>query len=100
MLYNVFILLHTPPPVNAAVPGDRHKTWRAGAQRKETMKVINNILQLPDKFYMVRIDGATPEDRFASAQKEASERNHCGAWYVERKDYKSSAAYLFLAVKL
>ena len=61
------------------------------------MVVTNNRLTLPPKFYMIRIDGQTSEERFANAEKQAASRKHSGAWYIERKDYKASAAYLFLA---
>ena len=62
------------------------------------MKVVRSMLSLPEKFRMIEITGATEAERMATARQIASTTNHISAWYIERKGYKASCAYLFLEV--
>ena len=63
------------------------------------MQVINSRLELPKKFRMLEVPGTNPQARFKNAQAMAAERNHVEAFYIERKDYKASCAYLFLVIE-
>jgi len=58
------------------------------------MKVVDGILQLPKKFRLFSVSD------YAEAQKIANTRNHVEAWFIDRKDYKASSAYLILVVEL
>ena len=58
------------------------------------MKVIDDILQLPKKFRLFDVKD------FAEAENLASTINHVDAWFLDRKDYKASSAYLILVVEL
>ena len=59
------------------------------------MQVINDRLQLPKEYNMIQIAGKTEAERIENAKKIAA--THEGeAWYIEKKDYNASGAYLFL----
>jgi len=57
------------------------------------MKVVDNILQLPKKFRLFNVKN------YAEAQQIASTINHVDAWFIDRKDYKASSAYLIIVVE-
>jgi len=57
------------------------------------VKVIDNILQLPKKFRLFNVKN------YAEAVNLAGTVNHVDAWYIERKDYKASSAYLVIVVE-
>ena len=62
------------------------------------MTTIQNILSLP-RFYwhMKQITGKDADERYKQAQGIAAEYPDYQAYYIERKDYPASGAYLFLA---
>ena len=55
------------------------------------MKIINSILELPEKYYMHQIAGKTPEERQETARKLI--QPGWRGWYIE---VKPKGAYLML----
>ena len=63
------------------------------------METIASRLHLPPKFRMIPISGKTDVERLENARKQAEMwPENVRKYFIERKDYPASSAYLFVEV--